>query len=192
VDNRGAGGRSLGFEGSLRRAFGQHEVEDQKRGVQHLVAEGLVDPERVAIYGWSYGGYMSARCLFRAGDVFKAAVIGAPVVRWEGYDTAYTERYMGLLENEQDRAVYDAASLLTCIPDKPGPMLILHGLCDENVLFDHTARLLEALNHNKHRYDLVVFPDERHGVRGRANRTYLETRICDFLVEQLLGKRAHA
>lgn len=187
VDNRGAGGRNMAFEGGLHRSFGQHEVEDQVRGVQHLVARGLVDPKRVAIYGWSYGGYMAARCLFRAGDVFKAAVVGAPVVRWEGYDTAYTERYMGVLETEADQAVYDAASLLTSMPDRPGPMLILHGLCDENVLFDHTARLLAALNKRKHRYELVVFPDERHGVRGRSNRAYLETRICDFLVDQLGG-----
>lgn len=188
VDNRGAGGRSMAFESSLHRSFGQREVEDQVRGVEHLVAERLVDPTRVAIYGWSYGGYMAARCLFRAGDVFKAAVVGAPVVRWEGYDTAYTERYMGLLESETDRAVYDEASLLSSIPDEPGPMLILHGLCDENVLFDHTARLLEALNRKKHRYELVLFPDERHGVRSRSNRTVLETRLCEFLIEQLRGQ----
>jgi dipeptidyl-peptidase-4 len=186
IDNRGAGGRNMAFESSLYRSFGQREVEDQVRGVKHLVAERLVDPTRVAIYGWSYGGYMSARCLFKAGDVFKAAVVGAPVVRWQVYDTAYTERYMGLIENDEDRAIYDEASLLSSIPDKPGALLLLHGLCDENVLFDHTAALLEALNRKKHRYELVVFPDERHGVRLRPNRTYLETRICEFLIEQLL------
>jgi dipeptidyl-peptidase-4 len=189
LDNRGTGGRGLAFESGLARNFGQLEVADQVHGVRELVARGVADASRVAIYGWSYGGYMAARCLFRAPEVFRAAVVGAPVVRWQEYDTAYTERYMGLLETDEDRAVYDRASVLSEVPDEPGPMLLVHGLRDENVLFENTARLVEALNERRHPYSLVLFPGERHGVRGVGHRAYLESRIHAFLCTQLLGRR---
>ncbi|HEX3772262.1 MAG TPA: prolyl oligopeptidase family serine peptidase [Polyangiaceae bacterium] len=188
LDNRGTGGRGLAFEQGLARNFGHLEVDDQVRGVRHLIEAGVADASRVAIYGWSYGGYMAARCLFRAPTVFRAAVVGAPVVRWQEYDTAYTERYMGLLETDEDRAVYDRASVLSEVPDAPGPMLLVHGLRDENVLFENTARLVEALNERRHPYELVLFPGERHGVRGVGHRAYLESRIHAFLRAQLLGE----
>ncbi|HEY4183654.1 MAG TPA: alpha/beta fold hydrolase [Polyangia bacterium] len=186
LDNRGTGGRGLGFEKGLERRFGQIEVEDQVRAVRFLIDRGTVDPKRVAVYGWSYGGYMAARCLFRAPDVFKAAVVGAPVVSWQLYDTAYTERYLGPLQTAEDHEIYERASLLADMPERPGPMLIVHGLRDENVLFQHTTRLLEALNIRGKKYDLLLFPDERHSVRKPGNRAYLESRMHQFLAAQLL------
>ena len=95
LDNRGSARRGLAFEGVIKHDMGHFEVEDQVDGVNWLVARGLADPQRVGIFGWSYGGYMSAMCLARAPETFKLAVAGAPVSAWDGYDTFYTERYMG-------------------------------------------------------------------------------------------------
>merc|ERR1712107_848849 len=99
VDNRGSDRRGLNFEGAIKHDMGNLEVIDQAEGVQWCVNLGLADSKRVGIYGWSYGGYLSAMCLMKAPDVFKCAVSGAPVTSWDGYDTAYTERYMGTPES---------------------------------------------------------------------------------------------
>ena len=95
LDNRGSARRGLAFEAAIRHDMGNAEVADQAAGVAWLVSEGLTDPARVGIYGWSYGGYLSAMALMKASDVFAAAVAGAPVTSWDGYDSHYTERYMG-------------------------------------------------------------------------------------------------
>src|SRR5690606_18832531 len=95
VDNRGSTDRGLAFEAPLRHRLGDVEVDDQVALARALVDEGTSDPDRVGIYGWSYGGYLSLLCLARRPDVFRAACAGAPVTAWDGYDTHYTERYMG-------------------------------------------------------------------------------------------------
>ena len=110
LDNRGSAGRGLQFEAAIRWDMGNVEVDDQVDGVRWLVEQGLADRNRVGIYGWSYGGYMALMCLARAPETFHAAVAGAPVTAWDGYDTHYTERYMGLpQENEEG---YRASSVM--------------------------------------------------------------------------------
>src|SRR5260221_7866540 len=94
LDNRGSARRGLAFEGAVRHDLGHVEVADQVDGVRWLEQEGVADPARVGVYGWSYGGYMAAMCLAQEPNVFSAAVAGAPVTSWDGYDTHYTERYM--------------------------------------------------------------------------------------------------
>ena len=104
-DNRGSSRRGLEFEGSVKWNMGEEEVNDQVDLVKHLTSLKIADPERVGIYGWSYGGYMAAMCLAKASDVFHVGVSGAPVTSWDGYDTHYTERYMGTpQENEEVRS----------------------------------------------------------------------------------------
>jgi len=183
VDNRGAARRGLAFEGWIKHDMGNLEVLDQIDGVRWCVDQGLADPDRVAIYGWSYGGYMSCMCLARAPDVFKAAVAGAPVTHYDGYDTCYTERYMGLPQENPEG--YRGGSVMHHVEQIRGKLLLVHGLIDENVHFRHTARLVNALIRARKPYELLLFPDERHMPRGEADRVYMEERILAFLEDAL-------
>jgi dipeptidyl-peptidase-4 len=184
IDNRGSAGRGLEFEGAIRWDLGTVEVEDQITAVRELAARGLVDPGRVAINGWSYGGYMSAMCLAKAPGVFKVAVAGAPVTAWDGYDTHYTERYMGLPSANPDG--YERSKVMTYADGIRGRWLLLvHGLIDENVHFRHTARLANLLNKRRVPYDVLMFPEERHSPRAEPDRVYMEERIRDYLLAHL-------
>jgi dipeptidyl-peptidase-4 len=183
LDNRGSARRGLAFEGALKHNMGDVEVRDQIDGVRWLVEQGITDPERVGVTGWSYGGYMTLMCLLRAPETFQVGVAGAPVTHWDGYDTHYTERYMGL--PEVNPAGYEESSPLNHVEALTGKLLIVHGLIDENVHFRHTARLVNALIRARKYYDLLLFPDERHMPRGLADRIYMHERIFNFFVENL-------
>jgi dipeptidyl-peptidase-4 len=183
LDNRGSARRGQVFEGMIKHNMGDVEVQDQVTGVQWLVAQGLADPSRVGIYGWSYGGYMALMCLARAPEVFQVAVAGAPVTHWDGYDTHYTERYMGMPQINPDG--YHSSSVMTHVDAIEGKLLLIHGLIDENVHFRHTARLVNALIRAGKSYDLLLFPDERHMPRRLEDRVYLETRLCDYFQAHL-------
>jgi len=183
VDNRGSARRGLQFEGAIRWNMGDLEVQDQVDGVKWLVDQGYGDPAHVGIYGWSYGGYMSLMCLARAPDVFHVAVAGAPVTDWDGYDTCYTERYMGWPQTNPEG--YAKSAVMAHVDGIRGKLLLVHGLIDENVHFRHTARLVNALIKARKRYDLLLFPDERHMPRGEADRVYMEEQIIGFLEDAL-------
>jgi dipeptidyl-peptidase-4 len=183
LDNRGSAWRGLAFEGALRHDMGNAEVLDQVAGVEWLVGQGLTDPKRVAIYGWSYGGYMAAMALARAPQTFHVAVAGAPVTHWDGYDTHYTERYMGLPQENPEG--YEVSSVMAHVDDIEGELLLVHGLIDENVHFRHTARLINALIGAGKDYELQLYPDERHMPRKLEDRVYMERRIFAFLRENL-------
>ena len=183
LDNRGGARRGLAFEAPLHHALGGVEVDDQVDGVRFLVGAGLCDPTRVGINGWSYGGYLAAMCLARAPQVFRAAVAGAPVIAWDGYDTHYTERYMGT--PQADPAAYERSSVLAHVSAIRGSLLVVHGLIDENVHFRHTARLVNALVAAGVPYELLLFPDERHVPRREEDRVYMERRISGFLAGAL-------
>mmetsp|Transcript_12195 Transcript_12195/g.25690 ORF Transcript_12195/g.25690 Transcript_12195/m.25690 type:complete len:938 (-) Transcript_12195:176-2989(-) len=179
IDNRGSARRGLDFETAIRYDMGNLEVEDQAKAVQHWVEKGVVDPERVAIYGWSYGGYMSAMCLAKRPDVFKVAVAGAMVSSWDGYDTCYTERYMGTPASNPEG--YARSEVMAYVDNIEGSLLLVHGLIDENVHFRHTARLINSLIKARKQYELLLFPDERHVPRGLDDKIFMEERISSFL-----------
>ncbi len=183
LDNRGSARRGLAFEGAIRWNMGDLEVRDQVDGVRWLVERGYGDADHVGIYGWSYGGYMSLMCLARAPDVFHVAVSGAPVTHWDGYDTCYTERYMGTPQSNPDG--YARSAVMAHVDGLRGKLLLVHGLIDENVHFRHTARLINALIKARKRYELLLFPDERHMPRGEADRVYMEEHILGFLARAL-------
>jgi dipeptidyl-peptidase-4 len=183
VDNRGSNRRGLVFEAPVYGNLGDLEVADQVAGVEWAITQGIADREKVAVSGWSYGGYMALKCLSGRPDVFHAAVAGAPVTDWTLYDTAYTERYMGLpQENPQG---YAKASALAKVGDIEGSLLLCHGLLDENVLFRHSAVLVNVLIKEQKAYDLALFPSERHGPRRPQDRAFLEERILAFLQRSL-------
>jgi dipeptidyl-peptidase-4 len=183
VDNRGSNRRGLVFEAPIYGNMGAIEVEDQVAGVEWAVHQGIARRNQVAVSGWSYGGYMALKCLAGRPDVFHAAVSGAPVTDWTLYDTAYTERYMGLPQENPDG--YAKSSALSDVRNIDGSLLLCHGLLDENVLFRHSAVLVNALIEEQKAYDLALFPSERHGPRREQDRAFLEERILAFLQRSL-------
>ncbi len=183
LDNQGSARRGLQFEGVIKHDMGRVEVEDQVDGVHWLIEQGLADPQRVGVYGWSYGGYMALMCLGRAPETFKVAVAGAPVTHLDGYDTHYTERYMGMPQSNADS--YRQSSPIHYVEQMTGKLMLVHGLIDENVHFRHTARLINALIKARKPYDLLLFPDERHMPRSLADRVFMEERMRDYFMQHL-------
>jgi len=183
VDNRGSSRRGLAFEGAIKHDMGNLEVADQVAAVQHCVKLGLTDPTRVGIYGWSYGGYMSAMALAKEPEIFHAAISGAPVTHWDGYDTHYTERYMGTPQSNPNG--YKDSAVMAHVSKMQGKLLLVHGLLDENVHFRHTARLINELIKENKQYELLLFPNERHTPRGVKDRVYMEEHLFNFFQRTL-------
>jgi len=163
--------------------MGTVEVDDQVAGVQYLAALPYADTGRTGIFGWSYGGYMTCMAMMRAPDIFKVGVAGAPASDWDGYDTAYTERYMGTPQSNPE-GYYDS-SVLNHVQKLEGRLLIVHGMVDENVQFRHTARLLRALTEADKDVDLLIFPEERHMPRSQKDLEYEERRIVQYFKDHL-------
>ena len=183
VDNRGSANRGLAFEAHLNRRMGTVEVKDQIEAVRFLTSMPYVDEERVGIYGWSYGGYMSCMCLMQAPEMFRVGVAGAPVTHWDGYDSGYTERYMGTPQDNE--AGYEQGAVMAHVDRLVGKLLLVHGGIDENVHFRHTARLITALTAAQQPYDLLLFPEARHMPRDTAGLEYQERRLFEYFEAHL-------
>ncbi|PSS04455.1 Dipeptidyl aminopeptidase [Actinidia chinensis var. chinensis] len=183
LDNRGTARRGLKFEGALKYNAGRIDAEDQLAGAEWLIKQGLAKVGHIGLYGWSYGGYLSAMTLARFPDVFSCAVSGAPVTSWDGYDTFYTEKYMGL--PSENREAYKFSSVMHHVDKLKRKLLLVHGMIDENVHFRHTARLVNALVSAGKSYELLIFPDERHMPRRLQDRIYMEERIWEFIERNL-------
>ena len=162
LDNRGTGDRGTAFDAPIHRRLGRVEVEDQVAGVEYLRSLPYVDAARIGIYGWSYGGYLALMCMFQAPDAFAAAVSGAPVTDWALYDTHYTERYMGTPGNNPDG--YAAASVFPYVEQLAGPLLVMHGMADDNVLFTHSTKLFKALQDEGLDFDTMTYPGSKHAL----------------------------
>jgi dipeptidyl-peptidase-4 len=182
LDNRGSSGRGHAFETPLYRRFGKTELADQLEGVRYLIAQGFVDPARIGIYGWSYGGFMTLYSLLNAPDVFRAGVAGAPVTNWRNYDTIYTERYLGLpAENPEG---YRASSPIDYAAKLKAKLLIVHNIEDDNVLFQNTVQMSDALEQAGKLFEMVIYTGKSHGVTGPAHKQLLET-LADFFDKNL-------
>lgn len=187
IDSRGSQHRGLRFESHLKGRMGTVELSDQVEMLQWLAENlGYIDMDRVAIHGWSYGGYLTLMGLAQYPHIFKIAVAGAPVTSWTLYDTGYTERYMDL---PQHNAVgYKAGSILNYVsqfPDEENRLLIIHGLIDENVHFHQTCQLINALVRQGKPYQLQVYPNERHSLRSLDASKHYETTLLSFLQNNL-------
>lgn len=187
IDGRGSCQRGLRFEGALKNQMGQVEIEDQVEGLQYVAEKyGFIDLSRVAIHGWSYGGFLSLMGLIHKPHVFKVAIAGAPVTVWMAYDTGYTERYMDVPENNQQG--YEAGSValhVEKLPNEPNRLLILHGFLDENVHFFHTNFLVSQLIRAGKPYQLQIYPNERHSIRCPESGEHYEVTLLHFLQEHL-------
>ncbi|MBV8551533.1 MAG: S9 family peptidase [Acidobacteriaceae bacterium] len=187
LDNRGSTDRGLAFESPIYHEMGKVEVADQRLGVEHLIGMGFVDPNRIGITGWSYGGYMTIHSMLLAPDVFKVGVAGAPVTDWHNYDTIYTERYMGL---PQDNARgYDASSNVKNAGKLEGKLLIVHNIEDDNVLFQNTMQMANALEQAGRPFFMQIYPQKTHGVSGPLRKSLYEE-MANFFDAHLKGGSA--
>ena len=164
LDNRGSGNRGRAFETSIHLKLGDAEVADQLAGVAWLKAQPWVAPDRIVANGWSYGGYMVLKLLEAAPGVFAGGIAGAPVTQWDLYDTAYTERYLG--DPRTDAGVYQRADVLPRVAAIRDPLLVVHGMSDDNVVFDNSVRLFAALQAARVPFDTAVYPGQAHGFQG--------------------------
>jgi dipeptidyl-peptidase-4 len=162
LDNRGSGFRGVQFETALYEHMGSVEVEDQVAGVHYLKTLPFVDPGRIGVFGWSYGGYMALMCMMQAPKEFAAGVAGAPVTDWSLYDTHYTERYMST--PQANAAGYEAGNVLTYASNLSGALLVMHGMADDNVLFTHSTALFKKLQDLNKPFDMMTYPGSKHGL----------------------------
>ncbi|MBX3191103.1 MAG: S9 family peptidase [Labilithrix sp.] len=183
LDNRGSGGQGAAFSHLVHRRLGKLELEDQIAGAKWLSSLPFVDASRIGIYGHSYGGFVAGLAMLEGGGVFKAGVAGSPVTDWRLYDTAYTERYMDTPEKNPEG--YAASDLSKKAAGLTGKLFIVHAQMDENVHYQHTAQLVDALVAADKRFELLVLPSERHGYRTPATRAYVNERVASFLAESL-------
>jgi dipeptidyl-peptidase 4 len=186
VDGRGSPDRGAAFEGQIYRAMGGVEVADQLAGVAWLKQQPFVDPDKIAVYGWSYGGYMTLKLLEAAPGVFAAGVSGAPVTKWELYDTHYTERYMG--DPKVDGAAYAASNALGDAGKIKDPLLLIHGMADDNVVFEHSTALMAKMQAAATPFETMVYPGQTHRVGGPKISVHLWTSILNFLNRNVKNK----
>ncbi len=162
LDNRGTASRGTGFQAPIRGTLGGVEVTDQIQGAHWLASQAFVDPARIGVWGWSYGGYLALMLMFKAPGVFRAGVAGAPVTDWSLYDTHYTERFLGRPQDNPEG--YAASSVLPHAAGLKGNLLIMHGMADDNVLFLHSTKLFRKLQDLGKPFDIMLYPGAKHGL----------------------------
>jgi len=183
VDNRGTGARGQEFKKMTYLELGKYETMDQISAAKYLGDQAYVDAERIGIFGWSYGGYMSSLCLFKGADVFKSAIAVAPVTNWKWYDTIYTERYMRT--QKENESGYKDNSPVNFTDLMKGKYLLVHGVADDNVHFQNTAEMVNALVRSNKQFDTYFYPNRNHGIFGGTTRLHLYNKMTDFIYENL-------
>ena len=183
VDGRGTGRRGADFKKQTYKHLGVMESQDQVAAAKYLGSLPYIDAERIAIWGWSYGGYNTLMSMSEGTPVFKCGVAVAPVTDWRYYDAPYTERFMQ--EPKQNADGYHDASAIDRINRLHGKLLIVHGLDDDNVFFSNTASYIEALINAGVDFDMQVYPGKEHSITGYSHRKHLFTRILRFFDENL-------
>jgi dipeptidyl-peptidase-4 len=187
VDNRGSYNRGKAFEDQIYHAMGTVEVEDQAAAARWLQKQPFVDPRKIAISGWSYGGYMTLKMLAAAPKgLYAAGVVGAPVTKWELYDTTYTERYLG--NPAIDPKPYQASDALADALKIREPFLLLHGMSDDNVIFQNSSMLADELQQADRPFDMMFYVGQTHHIAGEGRQANVQKTIERFLDEKVLGK----
>jgi dipeptidyl-peptidase-4 len=182
MDNRGTANRGLAFEQATFRNLGTIEIADQMKGVDYLKSLDFVDPDRIGVDGWSYGGFMSISLKLRKPGVFKAACAGGPVIDWKYYEVMYGERYMDTPETNPEG--YQTASLLNYVDQLEGDLLVIHGTKDPTVVWQHSLAFVQECVESGKQLDYFVYPGHGHGVGGK-DRLHLRTMIKNFFDEHL-------
>lgn len=188
LDNRGEGDRSAAFKQALYLRMGQPEIEDQVLAADYLRSLPFVDDDRIAMMGWSYGGFMTLMAATEPKMGLAGALAGAPPTEWGLYDTAYTERFMST--PEANVAGYAASDVIPRLPNLTGRLLLMHGMADDNVILENSTRVINALQQNSQPFELMLYPGQRHGVRGNERQLQQWRTYLDFL-DRTIGTRSH-
>ncbi|MGY6630341.1 MAG: S9 family peptidase [Wenzhouxiangella sp.] len=183
LDNRGIVRQGKAFQDAAYLNLGRIEIIDQMVGLDWLRGQSFVDPDRVGIFGWSYGGYLALMAAARHPGEFAASVAVAPVTDWALYDTHYTERYLGKPQDQPE--AYAQGNVLTFAEQISDPLLLIHPMADDNVLFTHSTLLMQALQEAHIPFDLMTYPGEKHAIAGRNQRVHVYEMISRFLDRQL-------
>jgi len=187
IDNRGSPNRGRAFEDQIYHAMGGVEVEDQATAARWLQKQAFVDPTKIATYGWSYGGYMTLKMLEKAPKgLYAAGVVGAPVTKWELYDTHYTERYLG--NPAIDPKPYETSDALAGALKIDEPFLLLHGMSDDNVVFQNSTMLADELQAADRPFEMMFYVGQTHRPAGEGRQAQVQNTIEHFLDEEVLGK----
>jgi dipeptidyl-peptidase-4 len=184
LDNRGSSARGREFEGAVDRSLGSSQLPDQLAGIRWLSEQPWVNADRIGIWGWSYGGYMTTYALTHAPGTFAAGAAVAPVTDWRLYDSIYTERYMDTPEDNSDG--YSSGSVLDAIAHLQDPLLVIHGTGDDNVHVQHTMQLADRAWRAGVRFELMLFPNLGHGIRSPGSHLQLFRAVAGFFEQHLM------
>lgn len=179
VDGRGTGAKGEDFRKCTYMNLGIYESDDQVAAAKHFASLPYIDGSKIAIWGWSYGGYNVLMSMSRGNGIFKAGVAIAPVTDWKYYDSVYAERFMRT--PQQNASGYDAGSAIKLANKLEGNLLLIHGSADDNVHFQNTMNYSAALVRANKQFDMFVFTDKDHSIRGAENRAYLYEKVIKFL-----------
>lgn len=180
IDNRGSGERGFAFESQIHRQCGTVEMEDQMSGVEYLKSLSYVDGDRLAVHGWSYGGFMTTSLMLRNAGTFNVGVAGGPVTDWKYYEAMYGERYMD--RPEENPEGYEMASLMTHADKLEGDLLLIHGTVDDVVVMQHNLVLVQKFVELGIQMDFFPYPMHKHNVRGK-DRVHLMTKVLTYVLE---------
>jgi dipeptidyl-peptidase-4 len=180
VDNRGSDNRGVAFESVIHGKCGTNEIEDQMKGVEYLKSLPYVDGNRLAVHGWSYGGFMTTSLMLRKPDTFKVGVAGGPVTDWKWYEIMYGERYMDTPEENQKG--FEEASVLNYVKDLKGKLLLIHGTSDDVVVMQHNLALVKKFIEAQKQVDFFPYPMHKHNVIGK-DRVHLMTKVLNYIIE---------
>lgn len=183
ADGTGTGGRGEAFKKKTYLQLGKYESDDQIAVAKYLAQQSYVDPARIGIWGWSYGGFMSTTCVMKAPEVFKMAIAVAPVTNWRFYDNIYTERYM---RKPQDNAKgYDDNAPLSMAKNLKGKYLLVHGTADDNVHLQNATEMSNALVNANKDFDAFYYTNKNHGIYGGYTRYNLFKKLTEYIMENL-------
>ena len=180
LDNRGSDNRGFAFESAIHRNLGINEMNDQLKGIDYLKSLPFVDASRLAVHGWSYGGFMTTSLMLRQPDVFKVGVAGGPVTDWKYYEIMYGERYMDTpTENQKG---FDEANTLNYVKNLKGKLLLIHGTSDDVVVMQHNLALIKKFIEAEKQVDFFPYPMHKHNVTGK-DRVHLMKKVLDYVIE---------
>jgi dipeptidyl-peptidase-4 len=183
VDNRGTGARGEEFEKCTYMELGKLETIDQIESAKYLGNLNYIDSNRIGIFGWSYGGYMSILCMTKGADYFKSAIAVAPVTNWRYYDNIYTERFMRTPQENPNG--YDDNSPINYVKKLKGKLLLIHGTADDNVHLQNSMELINSLVNANKQFEMQLYPNKNHGIYGGYTRLHLYTKMTDFILKNL-------
>jgi len=183
VDNRGTELRGEKFLKCIYKQLGNLELQDQTAAAKYLATLRYVDASRIGIQGWSFGGYMSSLAITKQPEIFKAAVAIAPVTNWRYYDNIYTERF--LQRPQENASGYDENSPINFVAGLKGKYLLIHGTADDNVHFQNSIEMINALQKANKQFELMIYPDKSHSITGGKTRQNLYEKVTDFWLRNL-------